>query len=445
MNAMTFIPAILMAAGPIRFERHEIDAFPAGYQVAVADINGDGRLDVIALSTDASRVDWYENPTWKRRPVARVERPIDLAVYDLDGDGKPEIALASGFYFGDASRGGQIQWLKPRTGKGDRHLLPERPDQPSVGARCFAQKEPVPFSADFDEPWDIHPIAVDPVTHRLRWADLDGDGKKELVHAPIFGPGSKANIDPKPSHLWAFRVPKDPAKEPWPVVKIDETLTVLHGLCVVKASGDHRDHLLTASYEGVFGFYPEGSGSALRFRRQHISSGEKPVDQRPGASQGSSEVAYGRLGAKLPLVAAIEPWHGNRVVVYTLEDGKDGGWKRRVLDDTLAEGHALVVADLDGDGQDEIVAGWRAGGGGLSVYKWIGGKSDSFRKTPLDRGIAVEGAVAADLSGDGRLDLVVIAGRTNNLVWYENRVQGSGFRGQGSERAGSALPKSPEP
>ena len=32
-------------------------------------------------------------------------------------------------------------------GSGDRRTLPERPDQPSVGARCFAQKVPVPFSA----------------------------------------------------------------------------------------------------------------------------------------------------------------------------------------------------------------------------------------------------------------------------------------------------------
>ncbi len=30
--------------------------------------------------------------------------------------------------------------------KGDRCLLPERPDQPSVGARCFAEKTPDPFS-----------------------------------------------------------------------------------------------------------------------------------------------------------------------------------------------------------------------------------------------------------------------------------------------------------
>jgi hypothetical protein len=435
MNVLLIVPAILVGATPIRFERHEIDAFPAGYQVAVADLNGDARPDVIALSTDANRVDWYENPTWKRRPVARVERPIDLAVHDLDGDGKPEIALASGFYFGDSGRGGQIQWLKPRTLTPGPSPAGGPSPWPSPRGSGTLALTPGPsprgrgellLDGRFDEPWEIHPIAVDPVTHRLRWADLDGDGKKVLVHAPIFGPGSKANIDPKPSHLWAFRVPKDPLKDPWPVVKIDETLTVLHGLCVVKASGDRRDQLLTASYEGIFRVYPEGSGSTLHFRRQHISSGEKPVDQKPGAARGSSEVAYGRLGLEQPLVAAIEPWHGNEVVVYTPTKGIGGGWDRRVLDDTLAEGHALVVADFDGDGQDEIVAGWRAGGGGLNVYKWTGGKSDSFRKIPLDRGIAVEGAVAADINADGRLDLVVIAGRTNNLAWYENKGRGKG-------------------
>jgi len=67
------------------------------------------------------------------------------------------------------------------------------------------------------------------------------------------------------------------------------------------------------------------------------------------------------------------------------------------------------------------VAGWRGGVGGLALHDQIGVDSLRFQKVPLDRGIAAEGAVAADLNGDGRLDLVVVAGRTNHLVWYENR------------------------
>lgn len=390
MNALLTVPMILIGATAERFQRHEIDEYPAGYQVAVADINGDGRLDVIALSTDGNRVDWFENPTWRRRPVARVERPIDLAVHDLDGDGKPEIALASGFHFNDSMRGGQIQWLKPR--------------------------------ASLDEPWQIHPIAADPVVHRLRWADLDGDGKKELLHAPIFGPGSKANIGPKPSHLWAFRVPADPAKDPWPIWKIDETLTVLHGLWVGKPSGSAGPEvLLTASFEGIYRFsYHKTSGGT--WEKSHEAPGAGPVDARPGAARGSSEVALGRCeapGLAIPgFLAAIEPWHGNQVVVYWRGVG---GCQRVVLDDTLAEGHALVAADFDGDGRDEIVAGWRGAGGGLNLYDRIQPGMPSCRITPIDRGIAVEGAVAADLNADGQLDLVVIAGKTNNLVWYENK------------------------
>ena len=58
---------------------------------------------------------------------------------------------------------------------------------------------------------------------------------------------------------------------------------------------------------------------------------------------GSSEIKMGRLG-KQRFIAAIEPWHGNSVVVYT-EEGR--AWKRRALD---LRGHRLRVED--GPAQD---------------------------------------------------------------------------------------------
>ena len=60
MCVLPIVIVSLLGAAPVKFQRHLIDNFPAGYQVAVADINGDGRPDVIALSTEADRVDWYE-------------------------------------------------------------------------------------------------------------------------------------------------------------------------------------------------------------------------------------------------------------------------------------------------------------------------------------------------------------------------------------------------
>jgi len=385
VSCISLVPVV--GCGEMGFQRHTIDAFPAGYQLAVADLNGDGRLDVVALSTEANRVDWYENPTWKRHPIAQTTRNIDIALHDIDGDRSPEIALASGFYFSESNRGGEIQWL----------------DQPT---------EP-------DALWPIHAIAVDPVTHRLRWGDLDGDGRSELVHAPLFGRGSRGALDPKPAHLWVFRIPRDPRTGPWEPWKIDETLTVLHGIHVADLDGDGRAEILTASFEGIHRFDCEGKGESARWTRLQISSGAEPRDQKPGAARGSSEVAPGKLGPDRTFIAAIEPWHGNQVVVYT-PAGNDKPWNRRVLDDTLKEGHALVVADLDGDGADEIVAGWRAGEGGLAIYDSPDGSGERWERTPLDRGIAVEGAVAADINGDGRLDLVAIAGRSNLLVWFEN-------------------------
>jgi hypothetical protein len=388
MSVLPIVIASVLGVGPFQFQRHLIDTFPAGYQVAVADINGDGRPDVIALSTDADRVDWYENPGWQRHPVARTAKNIDLAVRDFDHSGRPKIALASGFYFNQSSRGGEIQILRATANSG--------------------------------ELWERTRIAVDPVVHRLRWGDPEGNGRPVLIHAPIFGPGSQGAQDPKPAHLWAFRPPRT-AKQPWDVWKIDESLTVLHGIQVVDLDGDGRDEILTASFEGIHRFDFKGEGQAARWQKVQLAAGAPPVNEAPGAARGSSEVAAFRLAKDRMMLAAIEPWHGHQLVVYSPRPG-ERFWHRHVIDDTLQEGHALVTGDFDGDGMDEIVAGWRVGKAGLRIYKATDSTGRDFKRYDLDPGMPAEGAFAADINGDGKLDLVVIGGRKNLLVWYENKT-----------------------
>ncbi len=71
-----------------RFQAHLIDRLPRGYKVGTADIDHDGKLDVIGLATEPSSLVWYKNPTWKKHVLtSRAKKYIDLAPYDIDRDG----------------------------------------------------------------------------------------------------------------------------------------------------------------------------------------------------------------------------------------------------------------------------------------------------------------------------------------------------------------------
>src|SRR5262245_2322337 len=87
------------ATGEIQFSAHELaTGLRGGYQVIVTDLNKDGRLDIVALASGLPELVWFENPTWTRHVIAGdMSQMINVAAYDIDGDGIPELALAQGF------------------------------------------------------------------------------------------------------------------------------------------------------------------------------------------------------------------------------------------------------------------------------------------------------------------------------------------------------------
>ena len=138
-------------------------------------------------------------------------------------------------------------------------------------------------------------------------------------------------------------------------------------------------------------------------------------DPRPCPECGCSEARIGRLG-KTRFIAAIEPWHGNQVVIYRQSGG---AWQRNVIDDKLVDGHTIITADLNGDGSDEVIAGYRGQGRSVYLYSFGGG---AWTRSTLDGGgMGAAACAAADLNGDKRIDVVCIGSATANLKWYENR------------------------
>jgi len=178
---------------------------------------------------------------------------------------------------------------------------------------------------------------------------------------------------------------------------------------------------LTASFEGIHLFRSSGRGSGIRWRKTKLASGE----QLDPAKRGSSEIGVGRIGPEGEcFLAAVEPWHGDKVVVYRRSPDPNAPWQRLVIDTTFNEGHALMCTDVDGDEEDEIVAGYRGKGQSLYLYDCIDIVQDRWKRIPLDEGdMAASGLDVADINGDGRLDIICVGTASSNVRWYENPGQ----------------------
>lgn len=358
-----------------------------GYAVQLIDMNADGQLDILVV--DKTRVIWFENPTWKLHTISENQTKPDnvcIAVHDIDGDGKLDLALGADWQFTNETIG-TIQWL---------HSAEET--QNGV--------------------WKLYPIDTEPFVHRMQWADIDSDGEQELLVVPLLAQGqNNEQRRGRPIRVLAYDIPKDPFRDRWTPTVLSEELHVAHNFWPTDLDGDGDLEVLVASFEGVSVVERQPDGS---WKTRRLGEG----DQSNADSRGASEIKRGKLQDS-DFIATIEPWHGDKVVVYTRPPEGEQLWTRHVLDSELKWGHAVWCANLDDDPEDELIIGVRDDSPqlhrGLRIYDCQDATGEKWKRTLCDKGeVAIEDLAVADLDGDGDNDIVTVGRQTHNVRIYWN-------------------------
>lgn len=356
---------------PETWEEARLDTAFRSEGVAVGDVNHDGRLDVLAGEV------WYEAPLWQRHDLAPpgVYDPITgysdcfvAGADDVDGDGWIDL-LSVGF---------------PAT-EGKWYRNPQN-------AGSF---------------WTKHVIAPSVCNESPAFIDVNGDGRLDL----LMGLEADQRVywlesGPDPTQPWirhAISTPGQPGFNQF-----------YHGLGLDDVNGDGRRDALT-----VEGWYERPLNAATTPWLFHPASlfGNGPT----GPQMAAEMYAYDIDGDGDNDIVTSSP-HSYGMWWWEQSNAQPGTFQPHLIESWFSQSHALVAADINGDGLKDLVTGkrWYAHGPNgdpgsqePAVLLWFELKRTggvvTFLPHPIDTqpdsGVGTQ-FVVVDIDADGLLDVV---------------------------------------
>lgn len=370
-----------LSAADIQFEKIVLtDQFHAE-AAGVGDIDGDGHGDAIYGPF------WYAGPSFTERfPIYPAEdfdphkysNNFATFIADVDADGQLDVLV-------NVWPGKEVAWFKNR-GNGVRQ------------ADGWQRQLAFP-TVDNESP---------------AYADISGDGRKELCFHTDGMLGFAGPSDPSGTERWPFTACSE--KEEWQ--------RYTHGLGVGDVNGDGRADFLMAN-----GWWEQPTEQGRGLWSKHsfdFGSGGAQMHVADIDGDGDSDIVTSLAAHQYGLA-----W-------FEQVPAADGGisFTRHLIlpenaEDSLAgvqfsQPHAVALADVNGDGLPDIITGkryWAHGptkdpdAGGTPVLYWFelvrnpakqGADAISFKPHRIDdaSGVGTQFATG-DLNGDGRLDLVI--------------------------------------
>ncbi len=386
------IAAAQQPAPPIQWKKTVLDKVFRSEGVAIADVNKDGKMDI--LNGEA----WYEAPDWKMHEIRKLGDYKDgqhgysnsFACWtdDFNGDGYPDL-IVIGF------PGAPCHWFENPKGKPGH--------------------------------WKQHEIWHSACNETPQYVDLFGKGKRVLVmgwqpkgkdnegQMAWFAPGSD------PTQLWEMHPISEPSQ---PGKIIPGTFRFSHGLGVTDVNGDGRLDVVCTG-----GWWEQGSkdeGKPWKFHPANL--GEACADMYAYDTDGDGKADILSSSA-----------HKFGIWCHQQRGGKDENptfIRQDLFRELLSETHAMNFVDMNGDGIPDLVTGKRwwshgrnePGSDWPAMLYWFEAsrsKDKRIKYTPrvidTDSGVGTQFAVG-DVNGDGLLD-VVVSNKKGTFLFEQMRVK----------------------
>ncbi len=329
-----------------------------------------------------------------------------ITVIDMNGDGRPDLLSGAFWYENPGPQGGEWKMHQYRTVEIVGEYVSDcgewaidvnhdgAPDVVTMGWQTdglWWYENPKKLGVTWQKHFITHTIETEG-----GWlADLNGDGKPDLALAHYGRSGviwvDFSGAQPKVHHVGGH----------------DQDG---HGIGMADVDGDGKVDLLTP-----FGWFKNIDADQDKWEWHgdwNLGETGFPIIGYDVNGDGKMDIIYGR---------------GHSYGLYWMEQQGDAAnrhWEKHTIDESFSQVHALMLADIDGDGEPELLAGKRYRGHNgndpgsydpLVIYYYkIDQKTGKFTRYAISsNGTAAAGTqfIVQDLDGDGDLD-VAVAGKT---------------------------------